>query len=332
MPRAVRDWVWKHFRAPFNLWRHYLRDAMRFWKYNLRAGHADNAGVERSLRMCVHIIEKGLSLKNTRPYFGRDVIQRVLKETEELRKSSYSNPRLISSAVEAIKAYRDFHHDFTPNESQKKLLLMIDDFLATSASCSCQGGLGGTFRTTRTELERKLGGPLSEGLRARHSIRTFSDRQINQTVIDRALSVAQASPSACNLQPVRVHVATNREMIDELLRIQAGARGFYEQVMALFVIAYEVGLQIGPRSRNQGYIDAGIFAQSLMLALLNEQIGTCPLNWAQEASTDAKLRSLMNIPDSQTIVMLVAGGYLPEEVEIAKSSRIPLDVVRRYVE
>jgi hypothetical protein len=56
------------------------------------------------------------------------------------------------------------------------------------------------------------------------------------------------------------------------------------------------------------------------------------LNWAQEASTDAKLRSLMNIPDSQTIVMLVAGGYLPEEVEIAKSSRIPLDVVRRYVE
>ena len=68
-----------------------------------------------------------------------------------------------------------------------------------------------------------------------------------------------------------------------------------------------------------------------MLALLEEGIGSCPLNWAQETSTDKKMRKLVGVNDSENIVMLLAAGYLAEEYDVARSKRVPTENILKFI-
>jgi nitroreductase len=126
-------------------------------------------------------------------------------------------------------------------------------------------------------------------------------------------------------------VISDKKMIEQFLSLQLGTRGFGDQIDKLLVIAFEVGVALGPRSRNQGYIDAGLFSMSLMYALLSCGVGACPLHWAVETPVDRKARQLIRLPDSQSIAMLLATGMLPERFEVARSNRRPVRDVLRYI-
>lgn len=330
IPRRVRDWLWDHFRAKLNLAKHLANDYSRVSRYNLKHGRSSAAGRIKSLMMCTHIIEKGLSLRNTKPFFGKDVILRVVEDAIALCDDCEAPKSVLQSAIEVVEAYVEFNGCQNGTEEDIAFLQRIkkrSDILLSKKIEPCRGS---TIIKTRVEIEEHCRASVSDAIKNRHSLRMFSDTEVDMTAVDRAISVAQRSPSACNLQPVRLTIFKSRQMIDEVLTLQAGARGFYTEVKLLFIVSFELGLHIGPRSRNQGYTDGGLFSQSLMVALLGEGIGTCPLNWAQEIVTDKKMRALTKLPDSENIVMLIAAGNLPESFEVAGSQRVDLNTVRRY--
>jgi nitroreductase len=73
--------------------------------------------------------------------------------------------------------------------------------------------------------------------------------------------------------------------------------------------------------RNQAWIDGGMFAMSFVLALHSLGLGTCCLNWSVEQKTDIALRAEAAIPDSEVIIMLLAIGHIPPELNVAASVR-----------
>ena len=63
--------------------------------------------------------------------------------------------------------------------------------------------------------------------------------------------------------------------------------------------ANRIGLE-----RNQGWIDGGMFAMSLIYAFHALGIGTCCLNWAVDSRTDRTLRSVVSMPDHEAVIMM----------------------------
>ena len=331
-PSKMRIFIWKNFRAPLNLLRHQTRDYVRFLKYNTYLSRFSTIRVEYSMLMFSHMLEKGFSLSKPRPFFGVDVIAYLIEETSIAIKTQGFSQYAIDNAVVVLKHYLDFHDTLTPPSNKefetiqniRQLIKTVDDMHTLSTGAPLVVLKNIQFSQDETAVMDKM-------IETRHSIRRFSSIAIPTDLIESAIKVAQRSPSSCNLQPTRVHVVQDTIKIQKLLEIQCGARGFAQEVNTLLVVSYEIGLQIGPRSRHQGYTDTGIFAGILMLALHSRNIGSCPLNWAQEIHSDKKLREHLDMPISHNIVMLIACGYIPKECEVATSRRRPCTDVITYL-
>lgn len=331
IPERVRDWIWTYLRAPLNLFRHALRDAVRFLRYNTLDRKTTSFPEFRTLQASAHMLEKGLSLPHPRPLFGQDLIRRMARHPYITNPPSEGLPEAAWTGVLSVLNKYHRHHVDIGKEDEATLLLAQhtarNELLPLLAQASPEGGVH--HLTKDDAIRSATAGPVSKAIRARHSVRSFAPEPVPSKIIRNAVEVASYSPSSCNLQPTRVHVTHDKALMAQALTIQRGARGFAEQVAVLLVLTYEIALQIGPRSRMQGYTDTGLFAQSLMLALLEHGVGSCPLNWAQEIATDRKLRKLLDIPASQNIVMLVAAGFLPDEFRVAYSKRHPVETILR---
>ena len=326
IPLKLRQWMWRNFRVYLNLLRHLFREFLRFRKYNLSVTMEAERALTRQLLMYAHILEKGLAMRNSRPFFGRDVVLALcgyLKDTKG-RSGIHSEARSTGQAV--VEAYLARHEDVEGDEMEKNFIRSISEKLADAVGDeeSLCGGAGGIICVEAKDVLQKANG-IGEAITSRHSVRMYEESEISQELIKECVQIATRSPSACNLQPTRVYAYQDKAKIKELLELQGGARGFLTEVPLLFILTYELSLQIGPRSRMQGYTDTGLFAQSLMLALLEKGLGSCPLNWAQEVHKDKKLRIIGNVRDSENIVMLLSAGKLPNEVKCAMSTRLPAE-------
>lgn len=275
-----------------------------------------------------HVIEKGFSLRDTRPFFG----QGNVKVLVDLLKAAESYPRFEGDVahigIQALQGYLDYHQILEKGEKEKNFIDTLERKLGELGH-----GAGGVrkARVTTSHDSEKLGVIVRSGIDSailnRHSLRQYGKRKPDLNLVEEAIKVAQRSPSACNLQPTRVHMLSDRKMIDQALILQEGSRGFADEVPVLLIITYDVGRQIGPRSRHQGYCDSGLFSMALMLSLLDKGLGSCPLNWAKDSGPDKKLRKIVAIPDFEEVVMFVSVGILPEKFEVALSERRPVNQI-----
>jgi nitroreductase len=106
-----------------------------------------------------------------------------------------------------------------------------------------------------------------------------------------------------------------------LLALQNGNRGFADRIPLLFIVAADLRRFVSVEERNQPWVDGGLFAMNLMLSLHSYGLGSCPLNWCASLLNDDRLRSLLNIPNHEVILMYVAAGYLPRELAVTESPR-----------
>jgi nitroreductase len=159
---------------------------------------------------------------------------------------------------------------------------------------------------------------------SRHSLRHFSTTaEVSVDEVVKAIELAQNAPSSCNRQSSRVHVVAERPLIEAVLALQNGNRGFGHLVSKLLVLTVDLSCYNGINERNLCYIDSGIYAMNLLYALHHQQIGACTLNWCDSPEDDAKLRSLLDIPASETITLFIACGKAPEGTfKVASSPRV----------
>ena len=186
---------------------------------------------------------------------------------------------------------------------------------------------GGAVRVRRTELDRKRNGSFVEFFTSRHSVRHFTGGTIPDQIIREAVRIAQMTPSVCNRQSWRVHAFYDRDMILRLLEIQAGNRGFGDQSSVVLIITCDLTSFVDVAERYQAWIDGGMFSMSLCLALHALGYGTCCLNWSKERADDRRLREAAKLPATEQVIMLLAVGCLPDEFQVACSSRLEIDQV-----
>ena len=70
---------------------------------------------------------------------------------------------------------------------------------------------------------------------------------------------------------------------------------------------------------------------SLIYALHSKGLGTCCHNWSKEHAIDRKFKAFLGMPQSETIILALAVGNLPDEIQVAQSCRKPLgEVLVKY--
>jgi nitroreductase len=338
--RQVRRLSWsgrlwlvaKVARDTWTLAGNFWYDFVRVWKYSsaIWTGNSQ-AKLAALVTMAAHGIEKGLSLPAPRPGFGRELIELLLCRLERYL-VLFGPDRVTRAAVDALRAYRDFHAGRGISDPALETRLARLECVCDSAEKDRGLKLGGVAVIRREQFLEDARIDLTRFFASRHSVREFSDHPVNIGDIEAAVRLAMYTPSCCNRQAARVWLVQERDRIQGVLTIQEGARGFKEQVPMVLVVTADLACFQSAGERYQAWIDGGLFAMSLVWALHSRGLVSCMLNWSKRKEKDRELRAYLGIPQSENIVVLIAVGHPPPTWRVAVSARRPLCEVLRVEE
>ncbi len=158
----------------------------------------------------------------------------------------------------------------------------------------------------------------------RRSIRRFTDRAVSHELLEQIVETASFAPSWKNTQITR-YIAVEGEMKDKLAgctTIWAGNGDIMNSapmVIAVTVVTGRSGFERdGSFSTGKGdgwqMYDAGIASEAFCLAAYEQGLGTVILGLYDEADA----AKLLEIPDTQELVALIAIGYPAQSPEAPK--------------
>ncbi len=295
-------------------------------KYNASI-HTDNdiEKMQYTLLRENHTIEKGLSLKNPRKGFGQ---QKVLKLLKRLNKYfdvyGKTDKEFLIYPLGTIKHY--IHYTKSTGveipiiEREYKILMEKSGFVDVKEQ-------GGIIQVSKDEILKKCNSSFESLLNSRHSIRYFSKETVTKDIIEKALNLAQRTPSACNRQGWHTHVFQGEESV-RLIKWQGGSHGFEDEIRTSILVTanlkaflyYEI---------HQAYIDGGLYAMNLINALHSLGLGTIPLSCG---FTHDKLKGLadFDIPKNEVPIVIIGVGNLLENFNVAISKRKNINLTNTY--
>lgn len=169
---------------------------------------------------------------------------------------------------------------------------------------------------------------LYDVIRKRRSIRSFIDREVEQSVIDRIIDCFSLAPSSRGIYPVRIFYTTDRNKIKKLSAAKAHGSQFLEKAPLVFIIGADA-------SKSDVWIeDASIVATYILLAAEDLGLGA---TWVQVRrrydsagrSSEDVVKDILGVEDkSLRILCLVGMGYKAEEKPPGDGAEIRKNVFR----
>lgn len=281
------------------------------------------------MMMIAHSLEKGLSNDNFEPGHGFWKLEQLARIVElyEDRQYNKKDPGYINS-LSIIKEHLKLYSD-------SKYAKEVDNLLGRSKQSSdflsaLEEGFAGTKQVRLSEKndnDKKNFATLAEG---RSSVRSFSKDPISREDVAEAIRIAQKSPSACNRQSTRIYEINRPELIKEVMIIQEGF-SYQTPPQSILLIVSDDNNFSGVGERNQGYVDGGMFAMSLMYALEYKKLAACPLHASFTYDKEQLFRKMLNIADSEKLIVFIAVGNFRKDWTVAKSYRYPVNYITKEV-
>ncbi|MCI8527874.1 MAG: hypothetical protein HFH82_01785 [Lachnospiraceae bacterium] len=303
----------------------YRQDCIEYkrWQYNNSNIKTKDALEAKILRQ-THVIEKGMSIEKPKKCFGVQKVSDLFSYIQDYVGCGYEIEESLPvlNAIEAIGCYLNFHKNrgFEPQDliqKYEKIKLLYQSSEQVNA---------GTTSLNKRELDKNIHGEFPEFFRSRHSIRQFSDVQIKEEDVKKAVSLAMYAPSACNRQPCKVYFYKDIYINQKLSQEIAGNTGFGDDVKNYLVITSNISAFYDAFERNQVYVDGGIFTLALVEALHYYGIASCILQNGERKKKNVKFKQICgNIPENEKIILFIAIGYYKEKFECAASQRKKLD-------
>lgn len=275
---------------------------------------------KENLIMQAHIIEKGLSLKNTRVGFGVPKIRKLLQDLS-IYYEKYSDKKTLYFILSIIEAYLSFNErNGECNVSIVKMFKELQTHLCVSDDD--ENLCGGTVQLSKRYILENSKIDYESFIKSRHSIRQFTGGNVPISVIKKALEIAEYTPSACNRQPWKNFIFTNRDTIIKILDVQTGARQFKNDISCLILVTSSINaFSLG--EHHQVYVNGGLYAMNLILALHSLGLGVIPLNMGIMEERLIKISSICKLDSSDIPILLIAVGQIPDQLVVAKSCRFP---------
>ena len=176
---------------------------------------------------------------------------------------------------------------------------------------------------------------LLELINHRQSVRRYASTEVDKEMIEKCLEAAYLAPSACNAQPWKFVVVTDRELKNKIARATydpvISFNHFVPQAPIIIAIVEEkspVIPRLGGRIKQKPYylMDIGIAAEHICLQAAELGLGTCMLGWFNEKA----VKKLLNVPRERNIPLLISLGYPEKDYPRRQKIRKAYDNVRSY--
>lgn len=157
----------------------------------------------------------------------------------------------------------------------------------------------------------------SELMLARRSVRSYTNKPVEEWKVEKLIEAVRYAPSASNSQPWKLIVVDDPEMRDQVARATYSTlisfNRFASQAPLLAVLTIErpkIITQIGATLKDREFplIDIGIAASHFCLQATALGLGTCMLGWFDEQA----LRKILHIPKKIRIGLVLTVGYSDE--------------------
>ncbi|MBD3379310.1 MAG: NAD(P)H nitroreductase [Candidatus Omnitrophica bacterium] len=147
----------------------------------------------------------------------------------------------------------------------------------------------------------------------RRSVRTYINRKITRSHLEKCVEAARFAPSACNSQEwrfVAVDSPEKKKEIDGTFKGPYAMNSFASGCAAYIVIvldslkttAWAGGKVMGTDFRR---IDIGIACDHIVMQAQDLGIGSCILGWFNEKA----VKRILNVPRNRKIELLISLGY-----------------------
>lgn len=262
-----------------------------------------------------HSLEKGLSYKNLRLGFGKQVLKNLINLMTIYKEKGYNiEEHSYQTALSNLQEYIDIHtkNGYNLPELTKEVKLLGEGKLKT----------GGVHYTNKSKVYSDSKGDFKSFSLSRHSVRDYSNESVEISTIEKALELAKKTPSACNRQSWKVRIVEDPKMKKMIQNNQNGNRGFGDYIDKFIIITADTQYYAKPRERNQANIDGGMYAMNLLYALHYYNIAAVPLSASLVLPQEYNLREAFNVARSENFIMFIGlGNYIDEDFKVPKSDR-----------
>lgn len=276
---------------------------------------------ELNLLLLSHSLEKGMGIENTRIGFGKEKAKRLLEEVTiftshtEMPEISYA----YNEAMSVLKSYIQFTTDngVVISEIEKCYEELNNRYAHIKQNAGYE-----IVDTEKMYREIKCDSS-SSFLESRHSFRSYDKRPVEKEIMEKILMVASSAPSACNRQPIKVFWTNSNSSVARLSEVIPGNKGFENEIPNWAIIAVDRAM-FGEQECLQWYVNGGIYASYLVLAMHAFHIGSCifqiPISW----NGISDIRTIAGIPNRFSITCAIGFGYPKDKVKCLCSARKPV--------
>ncbi len=302
--------------SSINIAKSYFYDAIRFMKFNTNNRHRQSKRKHQAILVrATHGLEKAFSLPEMKSIFGVNQAGFLIGELRAYMER-FGVDDSVREAFSVLDSYFSYHSlvddpqvvNLVQTYAEMKIIEYSSD-LNDGCYCECERG--------DTYIKKDN---FSAFFMSRYSVRKFDGLSVSKDLFVEAASVAGKTPSACNRQPWKVRVFTNKDRIREVLKIQNGNRGFSDSICNLAVVSGYLSY-FSSKERNQVFIDCGMYSMSLILSLHSMGISTCPLNLSYQAKEERVVSKVLGFDEDEVPIMMIAFGEAASDAKCAKSMR-----------
>lgn len=319
-----------------NLEKYYLRkifmlEAYHFFKllvkYNASINtDRDIAKMQYTLLRENHTIEKGLSMRNPRKGFGQKKVLNLLIRLDKYVTLYYNKDKeFVDYLLSTIHYYITYTKQTGVDISD--IELKFNTLLNRLDNHTYKNIVSGIKPETKEHILSECNKNFESLLYSRHSLRYFENTLLTKEVLEKALSLAQQTPSACNRQGWKTHIFQG-ENSHKLIEWQGGCHGFEDQVNTSILVTTDLRAFLFYEV-HQAYVDGGLYAMNLINALHSLGIGTIPLSVAFGYDKLDNL-SQFDIPRNEIPIVIIGAGYILDNFNVAVSSRKSINRTNKY--
>lgn len=269
-----------------------------------------------------HVIEKGLTMPEGRLGFGYPRIRDLISRCKVFVKKYPCEKIEIQAAINDLAQYLKLHESNNfdlPADINKGIKELLAYQKCQVKDCQFVSKEE-FFKETKNFFDLA---------HQRHTVRWYSDTEIDKKELIEAIELATTAPSACNKQSIKVYVIETPSLKTEVLNIHTGNRGWGHNANKILLLTSDMNCW-NFQFRTSAFLDGGIFTQNLLYALHYHNIAACTMNAELTPKAIEKLRSLIGFKQSEIPIDFIAIGVPPATFKYAGSQRINVDKIYEF--
>lgn len=275
----------------------------------------DQNKLHTDLVIRTHALEKGMSIGGVRVGFGQPKAIALLKDLQRYLLLG-GEKAFVRESCSILNKYILFNEqlgaDMTNVKSELHVFCETNDISLSD--------MGGIYILDEHTTKLKSKDSFDVFSQSRFSVRDFGLKKIPLVKIEKALTLAEKTPSACNRQSWKIHVYSDDNLRNKMFSLQGGCKGFSDDMQYAILICGDIrGYNINELS--QVYVDGGIYAMNLLYALHFEDVAAIPLTMAHKQNMIRRIKREMGLPENEMPILLIGVGSYKASYKVAVSQR-----------